>query len=140
MEIATEPGRILHIDLQSIEPTGLAGYNHAVIIIDEYTRYRWVILLQGIREASNEFIAFFKALFSSIGRYPPFVQFHDNRGFLRFTLGRKRKDISIEPIKQYSTQNGLQGDCIIHAAQVMIDDAGLPPYLWPLAIEAAIYM
>jgi hypothetical protein len=141
---AKQPGWILHVDLQTIKPTGLGGYKYAMIIIDGFSRCRWVIFLKGKHEAAEKLISFITALYNSTGSYPVVIRCDVGSEFFRFITWVETKGTTVETTAPYThEQNGVSerhGGYVVQTSRVMMIDAGLSPYLWPLAMEAAVYI
>jgi hypothetical protein len=143
MPKASKPGEIIHTDVQTIKPTGYGGYKYFVLFLDDKTHNMWVRFIKekgDAAEASKEFARHIKI---TTGAYPRQWNTDGGLEFSRFNTWIKKKGtkMRISPPRT-SEPNGpverAQG-YIVQTARVLMIDSGLPTYLWPFAVETAVY-
>ena len=105
-----------------------------MIIIDGFSRCRWVIFLKGKHEAAEKLISFITTLYNSTGSYPVVIRCDLGSEFFRFIKWVETKGTTVESTAPYThEQNGVaerHGGYVVQTSRVMMIDAGLSPYLW----------
>src|SRR6202161_2620864 len=136
---------LYYADVQPIKPIGFSGYKYYLTIINDKYRVPEIRLLHQKGDASNKLIAFNKEFKNQTGRYISRWRFDDGSEFKHFMTWAKEKkrDMKFEPTPPRSPEpNGVPerwAGYLNQTARAMIIDAGLPAYLWPFAIDTAVY-
>ncbi|EED13506.1 hypothetical protein TSTA_097620 [Talaromyces stipitatus ATCC 10500] len=144
MPKATKVGGIIYVDVQHIKPTAHDGSNYATFILDDYLRMpeaRFHINKDG---ASKALIDYCKEFHNSAGYWPVLIAKDLGREFNAFNNWAKNLGILLRhsPPRTKEPNGAIERlqFFIVQISRVMIIDAGLPPNLWPFAIDTAIYI
>jgi hypothetical protein len=144
MPRASKPGEIIHVDVQTIKPIGYNGYNYFALYLDDKTRNMWVRFLKKKGDASQASIEFVKQIKIVTGAYPREWNTDGGKEFLRFNAWIKKEgtETRISPPRTPEPNGPIERaqGYVMQTARVMVIDSGLPAYLWPLAVETAIYV
>ncbi|KAH9770099.1 Integrase catalytic domain-containing protein [Citrus sinensis] len=136
----SKPLELLHIDLfgQS-RYASLNGKYYAFVIVDDYSRYTWVLFLANKDDALDAFKVLYKKLQNEKGRdiMAAFI-FWIGLGILR--SGNHRIG-SVE--WETPQQNGVverKNRSIQEMARTMLNENALPKYFWAEAVNTACYV
>ena len=142
----SEPLHMLHLDLFGpVNVQTLAGKRYTLVIVDEYTRYSWVIFLRSKGDAAAEIISHIKKI--ELKHKHKVCQLRSDNGteFQNATLEKFCADTGIS--QNFSSartpeQNGVverKNRTLIEAARSMLVDSGLPTSYWAEAIATACH-
>ncbi|EED12695.1 conserved hypothetical protein [Talaromyces stipitatus ATCC 10500] len=144
MPKAMKVGGIIYVDIQHIKPTAHDGSNYATFILNNYSRMleaRFHINKDG---ASKALIDYCKEFHNSAGCWPVLIAKDLGREFNVFNNWAKNLGIllrhSLPRTKEPNRAIERLQFFIVQISQVMIIDTGLPPNLWPFAIDTTIYI
>lgn len=137
----------IHADLSGRKLSSLEGYRYYLLLTDDYSRYRWAILLKLKSDAAGELKGFIKKIEREKAPFKVSTIRSDGGGeFYNHTLESYFKSIGIQREKSipYSQhQNGVAersigivDDC----ARTMMLYAGSPVYDWSYAVQHAVYV
>lgn len=146
--ISTErPLELLHIDLFGPTRTrSLSGNRYVFVIVDDFTRYTWVIFLKSKDETIHEFVKFSKKIenekgFSIInirsdhgGEFTSdlFETFCEEKGYHHnFSTPRTPQQNGVVERKNRSLQE---------MARTMINEFNTPKYFWAEAVNTSCYV
>lgn len=144
MPKASQVGEITYVDVQMIKPIGYKGVRYATFFLDDKTRMPKVAFHIHKDQASDACIKEAKWFHNVTGRYPVLFASDSGRGFSKFNKWAENKGILIRNSAPRTPEpNGAIEHLQYHAVQtarVMMIEAGLPHYLWPFAVETAVYI
>lgn len=128
-------------------PIGYGGYRYSLHGTDAYTTYKWLILANNRKEAMEKLRGWKKTVEISSGGYKVQITcFNNAREFIsQQTKDWAREDgFVLRTSAPYaSQQNGMiekVGKDLMDAARATCSETGLPETLWPLSMEASIYV
>ncbi|XP_042983357.1 uncharacterized protein LOC122312768, partial [Carya illinoinensis] len=143
----TRPLQLIHIDLFGPNRVAsLGGKYYAFVIVDDFSRYTWVIFLAHKDEAHNVFTKLCKRIQNEKGytissirsdRGKEFVNknietFCDENGFIHnFSAPRTPQQNGVVERKNRSLQE---------MARTMLNENNLPSYFWAEAVSTACYV
>ena len=142
----SKPLELLHLDLFGPTQTAsLGGKRYCFVIVDDYSRYTWVIFLAHKDDAFKNFTSLFAKVQNLLGlkivrirsdngtefKFCGFPEFCDHNGITH--------EFSIARVPQ---QNGVverKNRTLQEAARTMLSECNLPKYFWAEAINTACY-
>ena len=142
----TEPLQLIHMDLFGpVNVMSMSKKRYALVIVDDYSKYTWVLFLHSKDETPQLVIDHLK-LIELDSKFPVRAIRSDNGTEFKNALLNdfcSNKGIS----RQYSTsitpqQNGVverKNSTLIEAARTMLSESRLPMYFWAEAINTACY-
>ena len=138
---------LIHADLMGpINPLSRSGKEYAMVVVDDYSRRRWVIFLKRKEEAAAELIDLLTFLERSTEKKVKTVRTDNGGEFVSDEFGYfcKKNGILHQKTTPYtSTQNGRaerSNGMILDMARTMIIDANLPRSFWAEACSTACYI
>ncbi|GJU04690.1 retrovirus-related pol polyprotein from transposon TNT 1-94 [Tanacetum coccineum] len=138
----TEPLHMLHMDLFGpISTSSLGGKKYTVVLVDEFTRFTWVIFLKAKSEAAHEIISFIKQEELQKGKSIKQLRSDHGTEFRNSTLEGFCEEKGI--IQNFSSvrtpqQNGVverRNRTLIEAARTMLYEAKLKLSFWAEALH-----
>ena len=142
----SEPLHMLHMDLFGpVNVQTRAGKRYTLVIVDEYTRYCWVVFLRNKSEAAAEIISLIKQIELKYKRKVCQLRSDNGTEFQNATLESFCNDTGIS--QNFSSahtpeQNGVverKNRTLIEAARSMLNESGLPTNFWAEAIATACH-
>ena len=142
----TEPLHLLHMDLFGpVNVQTRAGKRYTLVIVDEFSRYCWVIFLRSKSEAPAEIIALIKQIELKYKRKVCQLRSDNGTEFQNATLESFCTDTGIS--QNFSSahtpeQNGVverKNRTLIEAARSMLTESGLPTSFWAEAVATACH-
>ncbi|KAI3682224.1 hypothetical protein L2E82_50087 [Cichorium intybus] len=142
----TEPLSVLYIDLcgpSTIESIGKKKY--ILVIVDDFSRFTWVMFLRNKSDAAEEIINFIKKMELMLNKKVRTVHSDNGSEFKNQTLDGflKTKGINHNFSAPYTPQqNGVverRNRSLCEAARTMLNFANLPMYFWAEAISTACF-
>jgi hypothetical protein len=124
-------------------PPGIKNTRYFLLITDDATRYRWVYTLQTRDEAIPIFQGWLEHIKNQGFSPPAFVR--SNHEFITEMVKKSRQIYGLvwEPTTADSPWQNDVSECGIQAVlqytRAMIYDSGLPRWLWPQALQTAVY-
>ena len=137
---------LLHMDLFGPVPVrSRSGKKYSLVIVDEYSRYTWVIPLAKKKEAAAEIISLIKQCERLYNKKVWQLIIDHGTEFKNFTLQDYCKDVGI--FQNFSAtrtpqQNGVaerRNRTLIEAGRTLVCEAGLPLSFWAEAVNTACY-
>ena len=137
---------LLHMDLFGPVPVrSRSGKKYSLVIVDEYSRYTWVIPLAKKKEAAAEIISLIKQCERLYNKKVRQLRSDHDTEFKNFTLQDYCKDVGI--FQNFSAtrtpqQNGVaerRNRTLIEAGRTLVCEAGLPLSFWAEAVNTACY-
>ena len=142
---ASRPLMTVHSDLHGpIEVPSLSGALYTLVIVDEFSQYVWIELLQSKGQAAGKIIEWVKKIKTAIGVVP--VEFHSDRG-TEFLNDQLKQFFSGEGITHstslpYTPQhNGIaerMNRTLKDAVRTIMTAANAPKILWGEAIHTVV--
>ncbi|GJY07887.1 putative ribonuclease H-like domain-containing protein [Tanacetum coccineum] len=137
---------LLHMDLCG--PMGIASINgkrYVLVIVDDYSRYTWVVFLRSKDEAPEEIKTFLKRITVLLQALVIIVRTDNDAEFKNQVLQEYFKSVGI--LHQASSvrtpqQNGVverRNRTLVEAARTMLIFSRAPLFLWAKAIATACY-
>ncbi|KAI3790994.1 hypothetical protein L2E82_04492 [Cichorium intybus] len=142
----TEPLSVLYIDLcgpSAIESIGKKKY--ILVIVDDYSRFTWVMFLRNKSDAAEEIINFIKKMELMLNKKVRTVHSDNGSEFKNQTLDGflKTKGINHNFSAPYTPQqNGVverRNRSLCEAARTMLNFPKLPMYFWADAISTTCF-
>ena len=142
----SEPLHMLHMDLFGpVNVQTRAGKRYTLMIVDEFSRYCWVIFLRSKSEAAAEIISLIKQIELKYSRKVCQLRSDNGTEFQNATLESFCTDTGIS--QNFSSarspeQNGVverKNRTLIEAARSMLAESGLSTSFWAEAIATACY-
>ena len=144
---ASKPLYRLFMDLSGRKSASLAGYRYYLIIVDDYSRYRWVRWLKLKSDVYDKIVEFLALVERQFPDLPVAFLRTDGGGEFknkRMTLLLQTKGIQAESSAPYCQfQNGVSErsiDIVDRGARAMMSHAGSPTYDWPFAVAHSVYV
>ena len=142
----TEPLQLLHMDLFGpVNVMSMSKKRYALVIVDDYSKYTWVLFLHSKDETPQMVIDHVKLI--ELDSKCPVRAIRSDNGteFKNAVLNDFCADKGIT--RQYSAprtpqQNGVverKNRTLIEAARTMLSESKLPMYFWAEAINTACY-
>ncbi|CAJ2661907.1 unnamed protein product [Trifolium pratense] len=142
-----KPLELLHIDLFGpVKTTSLGGKNYGFVIVDDYSRYTWVLFLKNKDESFESFKIFCKKVQNERGsniisirsdhggefENSHFESFFDENGISHnFSCPRTPQQNGVVERKNRTLQE---------MARTMIDESNVEKYFWAEAVNTACYI
>ncbi|KAI3493174.1 hypothetical protein L1887_42164 [Cichorium endivia] len=142
----TEPLSLLYVDLcgpSAVESIGKKKY--ILVIVDDYSRFTWVLFLRNKSDAAEEIINFVRKMELMLNKKVRTVHSDNGSEFKNQTLDGflKTRGISHNFSAPYTPQqNGVverRNRSLCEAARTMLNFANLPMYFWAEAISTACF-
>ena len=137
---------MLHIDLfRPVNVQTRGGKKFTLVVVDEYSRYSWVISLRSKNEAASDVISLIKQIKLKYSRKVCQLRSDNGTEFRNATLESFCTETSISqnfPSAHTPEQNGVverKNRTLIEAARSMLNESGLPKNLWAEAVATACY-
>ncbi|KAH9705964.1 hypothetical protein KPL70_012065 [Citrus sinensis] len=143
----SKPLQLLHIDLFGPSRyASLSGKYYAFIIVDDYSRYTWVLFLVNKDDAIDAFRIFYKKVQNEKGYSITCIRSDHGGEFENHAFENFCNDFGIE--HQFSSprtpqQNGVverKNRSIQEMARTMLNKNSLPKYFWAEAVNTACYV
>ncbi|KAH9680653.1 Integrase catalytic domain-containing protein [Citrus sinensis] len=143
----SKPLQLLHIDLFGPSRyASLSGKFYAFVIVDDYSRYTWVLFLANKDDAIDAFRIFYKKVQNEKCYSISCIRSDHGGEFENHAFENFCNDFGIE--HQFSTprtpqQNGVverKNRSIQEMARTMLNENSLPKYFWAEAVNAACYV
>ncbi|KAI3771634.1 hypothetical protein L6452_02800 [Arctium lappa] len=142
----TSPLQLLHMDLFGpVNIQSIAGKKYTLVIIDEYSRYTWVIFLRCKSDTPEELISFVKRMEVLNNLTVRSIRSDHGTEFKNSSLNNffENKGISHNfSSVRTPQQNGVaerRNRTIIEAARSMLRDSHLPTQFWAEAVNTACF-
>ncbi|KAI3680869.1 hypothetical protein L6452_35646 [Arctium lappa] len=142
----TSPLQLLHMDLFGpVNIQSIAGKKYTLVIIDEYSRYTWVIFLRCKSDTPEELISFVKKMEVVNNLTVRSIRSDHGTEFKNSSLNNffENKGISHNFSSVRTPQkNGVaerRNKTIIEAARSMLSDSHLPTQFWAEAVNTACF-
>ncbi|KAI3681723.1 hypothetical protein L6452_36527 [Arctium lappa] len=142
----TSPLQLLHMDLFGpVNIQSIAGKKYTFVIIDEYSRYTWVIFLRCKSDTPEELISFVKKMEVLNNLTVRSIRSDHGTEFKNSSLNNffENKGISHNfSSVRTPQQNGVaerRNRTIIEAARSMLSDCHLPTQFWAEAVNTACF-
>ncbi|KAH9651466.1 Integrase catalytic domain-containing protein [Citrus sinensis] len=143
----SKPLELLHINL--FGPSRYASLNgkyYAFVIVDDYSRYTWVLFLANKDDALDAFKVLYKKLQNEKGRDIICIRSDHGGEFENHAFENFCNNLGIE--HQFSSpgtpqQNGVverKNKSIQEMARTMLNENALPKYFWAEAVNIACYV
>ncbi|KAH9779804.1 Integrase catalytic domain-containing protein [Citrus sinensis] len=143
----SKPLQLLHIDLFGPSRyASLSGKFYACVIVDDYSRYTWVLFLANKDDAIDAFRIFCKKVQNEKGYSITCIRSDHGGEFENHAFENFCNDLGIE--HQFSSprtpqQNGVverKNRSIQEMARTMLNENSLPKYFWTEAVNTACYV
>ncbi|KAH9698134.1 hypothetical protein KPL71_023896 [Citrus sinensis] len=143
----SKPLQLLHIDLFGPSRyASLSGKFYAFVIVDDYSRYTWVLFLANKDDAIDAFRIFYKKVQNEKGYSITCIRSDHGGEFENHAFENFCNDLGIE--HQFSSprtpqQNGVverKNRSIQEMARTMLNENSLPKYFWAEAVNTACYV
>ncbi|KAI3735591.1 hypothetical protein L6452_15098 [Arctium lappa] len=142
----TSPLQLLHMDLFGpVNIQSIAGKKYTLVIVDEYSRYTWVIFLRCKSDTPEELISFVKKMEVLNNLTVRSIRSDHGTEFKNSSLNNffENKGISHNfSSVRTPQQNGVaerRNRTIIEAARSMLSDSHLPTQFWVEAVNTACF-
>ena len=142
----TEPLQLLHMDLFGpINVMSMSKKRYALVIVDDYSKYTWVLFLHSKDETPQMVIDHVKLIELDSKCPVRAIRSDNDTEFKNAVLNDFCADKGIT--RQYSAprtpqQNGVverKNRTLIEAARTMLSESKLPMYFWAEAVNTACY-
>ena len=144
--IITEPLQLIHMDLFGpVNVMSMSKKRYALVIVDDYSKYTWVLFLHSKDETPQMVIDHLKLI--ELDSKAPVIAIRSDYGteFKNQLLNDFCSDKGIS--RQYSAprtphKNGVverKNRTLIEAARTMLSESSLPMYFWAEAVNTACY-
>ncbi|KAI3745848.1 hypothetical protein L6452_08259 [Arctium lappa] len=140
------PLQLLHMDLfGSVNIQSIAGKKYTLVIVDEYSRYTWVIFLRCKSDTPEELISFVKKMEVLNNLTVRSIRSDHGTEFKNSSLNNffENKGISHNfSSVRTPQQNGVakrRNRTIIEAARSMLSDSHLPTQFWAEAVNTSCF-
>ncbi|KAI3733481.1 hypothetical protein L6452_12924 [Arctium lappa] len=142
----TSPLQLLHMDLFGpVNIQSIAGKKYTLVIVDEYSRYTWVIFIRCKSDTPEELISFVKKMEVLNNLTVRSIRSDNGTEFKNSSLNNffENKGISHNfSSVRTPQQNGVaerRNRTIIEAARSMLSDSHLPTQFWAEAVNTACF-
>ncbi|KAI3748889.1 hypothetical protein L6452_12302 [Arctium lappa] len=142
----TSPLQLLHMDLFGpVNIQSIAGKKYTLVIVDEFSRYTWVIFLRCKSDTPEELISFVKKMEVLNNLTVRSIRSDHGTEFKNSSLNNffENKGISHNfSSVRTPQQNGVaerRNRTIIEAARSMLSDSHLPTQFWAEAVNTACF-
>ena len=142
----TEPLQLLHMDLfGSVNVMSLSRKRYALVIVDDFSKYTWVLFLNSKDETPKMIIDHIKRIELEANLPVRKIRSDNGTEFKNAILNEFCTDKGIS--RQYSAprtpqQNGVierKNRTLVKAARTMLNEAKMPLYFWDEAVNTACY-
>ena len=143
----SKPLELLHLDLFGpSQIVSMGGKKYCLVIVDDYSRYTWVVFLAHKDDTFKNFVSLFAKVQNLLGlniikirsdngsefKYCGFPEFCDHNGITHeFSIARTPQQNGVVERKNRTLQE---------AARTMLSEKDLPKYFWAEAINTACYV
>jgi len=142
----TEPLHMLHMDLFGpVNVQTRSGKRYTLVIVDEFSRFSWVIFLRSKSDAASEIISFIKQVELKYKHKVCQLRSDNGTEFRNSLLESFCEETGVS--QNFSSahtpeQNGVverKNRTLIEAARSMLTESGLPTNFWAEAIATACH-
>ena len=146
MTSITEPLQLIHMDLFGpVNVLSVSRKRYALVIVDDYSKYTWVLFLHTKDEAPKIIIDHIKRIELEAGLPVRKIRSDNGTEFKNAVLNDFCTEKGIS--RQYSAprtpqQNGVverKNRTLVEAARTMLSESKLPTYFWAEAVNTACY-
>ena len=146
MTSITEPLQLLHMDLFGpVNVMSLSRKRYALVIVDDFTKYTWVMFLNSKEKTPKIIINHIKKIELEANLPVRKIRSDNGTEFKNAILNEFCTEKGIS--RQYSAprtpqQNGVverKNRTLVEAARTMLNEAKLPLYFWAEAVNTACY-
>nr|GFA31046.1 hypothetical protein [Tanacetum cinerariifolium] len=137
---------LLHMDLCGpMRVKSINGKKYILIIVDDYSRFTWVIFLRSKDETPDFIIKFLKMIQVRLNVPVRCIQTDNGIEFVNQTLRDYYEEVGIShetSVARSSQQNGVverRNRTLIEAAHTMLIYAQAPLFLWAVAVATACF-
>ena len=143
---ATHPLELVHSDVHQVPSPSFSGYCYWVTFIDDYSRFRFVLL---IKAKSNVFDAFkqFKAYAENQSGHRIKILRDDKGGeYMRNAFSQFTTECGIErqhTVRAWPQKNGVAeraNRVLSERLTIMLDESGLPKAFWGEGLGALVHV
>nr|GEW87210.1 integrase, catalytic region, zinc finger, CCHC-type, peptidase aspartic, catalytic [Tanacetum cinerariifolium] len=143
---SNKPLYLLHMDLCGpMRIESINGKRYVLIVVDDYSRYTWVLFLHSKDEASDVIISFIKKTQVNLQLQVQRVRTDNGTKFENKTLAKFSDEVGIT--QQFAAartpqQNGVverRNQTLVEVTRTMLTFTNLPLFLWAEAIATACY-
>ena len=146
MTSITEPLQLIHMDLFGpVNVMSLSRKRYALVMVDDYSKYTWVLFIQSKDEATQLIIDHIKKIEVEAKLPVRTIRSDNGTEFKNAVLNDFCSEKGIS--RQYSAprtpqQNGVverKNRTLVEAARTMLSESKLPTYFWAEAVNTACY-
>jgi hypothetical protein len=141
----TEPFQLVHTDtVGPVTPLAIGGFRFFLIMVDDFTRSRWIYLMHQNNEALSLLKGFWALVSTQSGRQIKDIrvdngtEYGDIEGFSQ-EKGMKLEFSTPNTAHQNSVSERSNG-LVCTKARAMLHAAGLPGRFWGKAVKTAVYL
>ncbi|WCJ23989.1 Retrovirus-related Pol polyprotein from transposon RE1 [Euphorbia peplus] len=141
------PLELLHMDLFGpVQPMSMGGKKYAFVIVDDYSRFTWVILLSSKDESLGCFSVLIKKLENERNEKVVHIRSDNGGEFKNFMFEEFCEIKGIDhnfSAPRTPQQNGVverKNRTLVEIARTMINERRLPKYFWGEAVNTACYV
>ncbi|WCJ26514.1 Retrovirus-related Pol polyprotein from transposon RE1 [Euphorbia peplus] len=141
------PLELLHMDLFGpVQPMSMGGKKYAFVIVDDYSRFTWVILLSSKDESLGCFSVLIKKLENERNEKVVHIRSDNGGEFKNFKFEEFCEIKGIDhnfSAPRTPQQNGVverKNRTLVEIARTMINERRLPKYFWGEAVNTACYV
>jgi len=143
---ATEPFRLIHMDLVQSPDYSIYGNRYFLTILDDYSRYGWVIFIDSKEKVFDAFATWYKKILNIFNKTIKYIKSDNGPEFINKLFKEyldKNGIIHQDTVAYTPQQNGrverLHGT-LISWARAMLEDAKLSRRFWEDAVNTANYI
>ena len=146
MTSIAEPLQLIHMDLFGpVNVMSLSRKRYALVMVDDYSKYTWVLFIQSKDEATQLIIDHIKKIEVEAKLPVRTIRSDNGTEFKNAVLNDFCSEKGIS--RQYSAprtpqQNGVverKNRTLVEAARTMLSESKLPTYFWAEAVNTACY-
>ncbi|WCJ31588.1 Retrovirus-related Pol polyprotein from transposon RE1 [Euphorbia peplus] len=141
------PLELLHMDLFGpVQPMSMGGKKYAFVIVDDYSRFTWVMLLSSKDESLGCFSVLIKKLENERNDKVVHIRSDNGGEFKNFRFEEFCETKGIDhnfSAPRTPQQNGVverKNRTLVEIARTMINERRLPKYFWGEAVNTACYV
>jgi len=143
---ASEPFQLIHMDLVQSPDYSIYGNKYFLTILDDYSRYGWVIFIDSKEKVFDSFLAWYRQIVNIFNKTIKYIRSDNGPEFINKSFKDffdKNGIIHQDTVAYTPQQNGrverLHGT-LISWARAILEDAKLSRRFWEDAISTANYI
>lgn len=142
--IASNPFELIHFDIWGpLAVHSVLNHKYFLIVLDDYSKYTWIVLLKSKAEVSNQVQNFIHLVENHFRTCPKYIRIGNGPEFLMTQFYLTKGIIHQRSCVESPQQNGRverKHQHLLNVGRVLLFQSKLPKYFWSYAVSYATYI